>query len=85
MGSCVLAWCGRNAEAITMLRDSVIYNRDKGSPRGLISNRQAFTALSSRFAQLPQHADGLREVEILLAAGERELDVSRPPDATEVR
>lgn len=68
-----------------MLRDSVIYNRDKGSPRGLISNRQAFTALSSRFAQLPQHADGLREVEILLAAGERELDVSRPPDATEVR
>ena len=81
----VLAWCGRNAEAITMLRDSVIYNRDKGSPRGLISNRQAFTALSSRFAQLPQHADSLREVEILLAAGERELDVSRPPDATEVR
>ncbi|MDC0672398.1 hypothetical protein [Nannocystis radixulma] len=81
----VLAWCGRNAEAITMLRDSVIYNRDKGSPRGLSSNRQAFTALSSRFAQLPQHADSLREVEILLAAGERELGVSRPPDATEGR
>ncbi|WP_434424099.1 hypothetical protein [Nannocystis pusilla] len=81
----VLAWCGRNAEAITMLRDSVVYNRDKGSPRGLVSNRQAFTALSSRFAQLPQHAGGLREVEILLTAGERELGVSRPSGATEAR
>lgn len=78
----VLAWCGRNDEAVTMLRDSVVYNRDKGSPRGLISNRQAFTALSSRFAALPKHAEGLREVEVLLAAGERELGVS-PQAATQ--
>lgn len=75
----VLGWCGRNAEAVTMLRDSVVHNRDKGSPRGLMSNRRALTALSSRFAQLPEHADGLREVEILLAAGERELGVSAHP------
>src|SRR5690606_34254253 len=65
----VLAWCGRNDEAITMLRDSVVYNRDKGSPRGLISNRQTFTALVSRFAGLPKHEGSLREVEILLSAG----------------
>ncbi|WP_096326686.1 hypothetical protein [Nannocystis exedens] len=77
----VLAWCGRNDEAVTMLRDSVVFNRDKGSPRGLISNREALTALSSRFAALPKHAEGLREVEILLAAGERELGVPLQADA----
>lgn len=71
----VLAWCGRNVEAVTMLRDSVVHNRDKGSPGGLVSNRRAFAALASRFAQLPEQAEGLREVEILLAAGERELGV----------
>ncbi|MBZ5708837.1 hypothetical protein [Nannocystis pusilla] len=76
----VLAWCGRNDEAVAMLRDSVVFNRDKGSPRGLISNRQALTALSSRFAALPKHAEGLREVEILLAAGERELGVPARTD-----
>ncbi len=72
----VLAWFGRNVDAVAMLRDSVVHNRDKGSPGGLASNRRAFEALASRFAQLPDQAEGLREIEVLLAAGERELGVA---------
>lgn len=72
----VLALCGRDAEAVTLLRDSIVFNRDKGSPRGLMGNRQAFTALARRLADQPQHAAGLQEAAILLAAGERELGVT---------
>jgi tetratricopeptide (TPR) repeat protein len=66
---------GADAEAVTHLRDSVVFNRDKGSPVGLMSNRQVFTALSERLAGQPQHADGLQEVAVLLGAGERELGI----------
>ncbi len=79
----VLGWCGRNAEAVALLRDSVVHNRDKGSPYGLVSNRRALAALSARFARLPELAEGLREVEILLAAGERELGLVAPADGTD--
>ena len=73
----VLALIGRDAEAVTLLRDSIVFNRDKGSPLGLMGNRRAFTALSARLAGRPQHAAGLQEAAILLTAGERELGV--PP------
>lgn len=72
----VLGWCGCNAEAIAMLRDSVIYNREKGSPRGLQSNREALRNLAVRFAALSELQEGLRAVEVLLSAGERELGLS---------
>jgi len=71
----VLVLCGRDAEAVTLLRDSIVFNRDKGSPLGLMCNRRAFTALAERLAPQPQHAAGLLEASILLAAGERELGV----------
>ncbi len=71
----VLVLCGRDAEAVTLLRDSIVFNRDKGSPLGLMCNRRAFTAMAERLAQQPQHAAGLQEAAILLAAGERELGV----------
>jgi len=71
-----LALCGREAEAVTLLRDSIVFNRDKGSPHGLIGNRRAFTALAERLAGQAQHAAGLQEAAILLAAGERELGVA---------
>ena len=74
----VLALIGRDAEAVTLLRDSIVFNRDKGSPLGLMGNRRAFTALSGRLAGQPQHAAGLQEAAILLAAGERELGVQPP-------
>lgn len=80
----VLAWCGRNAEAVKLLRDSVVFNRDKGSPLGLMFDRGAFTALSSRLASLPAHADGLREVEVLLTAGERELGALPQPNEADI-
>jgi tetratricopeptide (TPR) repeat protein len=67
---------GADAEAVTHLRDSVVFNRDKGSPLGLTSNRRVFTALGERLKDQPQHADGLQEVAILLSAGERELGIS---------
>lgn len=67
--------CGRDAEAVTLLRDSIVFNRDKGLPLGLMCNRRAFTALAERLAPQPQHAAGLLEASILLAAGERELGV----------
>jgi len=70
-----LALCGRDAEAITLLRDSIVFNRDKGSPFGLTNNRRAYTALAGRLAGQPQHAAGLQEAAILLTAGERELGV----------
>ncbi len=70
-----LALCGRDAEAITLLRDSIVFNRDKGSPFGLSNNRRAYTALAARLAGQPQHAAGLQEAAILLTAGERELGV----------
>jgi tetratricopeptide (TPR) repeat protein len=73
----VLARLGRDAEAVTLLRDSVVFNRDKGSPLGLTVDRRAFTALAARLAGEPQHAAGLQEVEILLTAGERELGIPR--------
>lgn len=79
----VLGWCGLNAEAVALLRDSVVHNRDKGSPYGLQSNRRALAALSARFARLPERAEGLREVEILLAAGERELGLVAPAEGSE--
>ena len=72
----VLVLCGRDAEAVTLLRDSIVFNRDKGSPLGLMGNRRAFTAMAERLAQQPQHAAGLQEAAILLAAGERELGVT---------
>ena len=75
----VLSQCGRDAEAVTLLRDSVVFNRDKGSPLGLMLNRRAFTALAERLAGKPEHADGLQEVAILLTAGERELGALQPP------
>jgi hypothetical protein len=81
----VLAWCGRNAEAVALLRNSVIFNRDKGSPFGLMLDRSAFTALASRFATLPEHAEGLREVQVLLTAGERELGALPQPDEGDLR
>jgi tetratricopeptide (TPR) repeat protein len=71
----VLVLCGRDAEAVTLLRDSIVFNRDKGSPLGLMCNRRAFTALAGRLATQPEHAAGLLEASILLAAGERELGV----------
>lgn len=74
----VLALIGRDAEAVTLLRDSIVFNRDKGSPLGLTGNRRAFTALSQRLAGQPQHAAGLKEAAILLTAGERELGVQPP-------
>ncbi|MCY1056684.1 hypothetical protein [Nannocystis sp. SCPEA4] len=75
----VLALLGRDAEAVTLLRDSVVFNRDKGSPLGLMQNRRSFTALSERLAQRPEHAAGLQEVQILLTAGERELGALLQP------
>jgi len=80
----VLAWCGRNAEAVRLLRDSVVFNRDKGSPLGLMFDRGAFTALASRLASLPAHAEGLREVEVLLTAGERELGALPQPNEADI-
>ena len=74
----VLARIGRHAEAVTLLRDSIVFNRDKGSPLGLMGNRRAFTALSAQLAAAPQHAAGLKEAAILLTAGERELGVTPP-------
>lgn len=71
----VLVLCGRDAEAVTLLRDSIVFNRDKGSPLGLMCNRRAYTALAQRLATQPEHAAGLLEAGILLAAGERELGV----------
>ena len=81
----VLSLCGRDAEAVTLLRDSVVSNRDKGSPLGLMFNRRAFTALAERLAERPEHAAGLHEVAILLTAGERELGALRPPDVADAR
>ncbi|MDC0673599.1 hypothetical protein [Nannocystis radixulma] len=75
----VLALLGRDAEAVTLLRDSVVFNRDKGSPLGLMQNRRSFTGLSERLAQRPEHAAGLQEVQILLTAGERELGALLQP------
>ncbi|WAS93565.1 tetratricopeptide repeat protein [Nannocystis punicea] len=75
----VLAQLGRDAEAVTLLRDSVVFNRDKGSPRGLQQNRRVFTELSERLAQRSEHAAGLQEVAILLSAGERELGALLQP------
>ncbi|MBZ5712847.1 hypothetical protein [Nannocystis pusilla] len=75
----VLALLGRDAEAVTLLRDSVVFNRDKGSPLGLMQNRRSFTRLSERLAQRPEHAAGLQEVQILLTAGERELGALLQP------
>jgi len=69
----VLMLLGRDAEAVTLLRDSVVFNRDKGSPLGLMQNRRSFTGLSERLAQRTELAGGLQEVAILLSAGEREL------------
>lgn len=77
----VLALLGRDAEAVTLLRDSVVFNRDKGSPLGLQRNRRAFTELSERLAQRAEHAAGLQEVAILLSAGERELGALLQPSA----
>lgn len=77
----VLALLGRDAEAVTLLRDSVVFNRDKGSPLGLQRNRRAFTELSERLAQRAEHAAGLQEVAILLSAGERELGALLQPPA----
>ncbi|MCY1067339.1 tetratricopeptide repeat protein [Nannocystis sp. RBIL2] len=77
----VLALLGRDAEAVTLLRDSVVFNRDKGSPLGLQRNRSAFTELSERLAQRAEHAAGLQEVAILLSAGERELGALLQPSA----
>ncbi|PCC70594.1 hypothetical protein SAMN02745121_05521 [Nannocystis exedens] len=77
----VLALLGRDAEAVTLLRDSVVFNRDKGSPLGLQQNRRAFTELSERLAQRAEHAAGLQEVAILLSAGERELGALLQPPA----
>ena len=71
----VLALCGRD-EAVSLLRDSIVFNRDKDSLLGLMGNRGAFTALSGRLAG--QHAAGLQEAGILLAAGECELGVAPP-------
>ncbi|MDC0722343.1 hypothetical protein [Nannocystis bainbridge] len=73
----VLALLGRDAEAVTLLRDSVVFNRDKGSPLGLQQNRRAFIELSERLAPRAEHAAGLQEVAILLSAGERELATLR--------
>jgi len=53
----------------------VVFDRDKGSPLGLMGNRRTFTTLSQRLAGQPQQAAGLEEAAILLSAGERELDV----------
>ena len=75
----VLAASGRDAEAIALLRDSVVFNRDKGSPLGLTLNRRTFTGLAQRLAGQPQHAEGLQQVAILLSAGERELGLAGPP------
>ncbi|MFY0537649.1 hypothetical protein [Nannocystis pusilla] len=77
----VLALLGRDAEAVTLLRDSVVFNRDKGSPLGLQRNRRAFTELSERLAPRTEHAAGLQEVAILLSAGERELGALLQPSA----
>ncbi|WP_434421606.1 tetratricopeptide repeat protein [Nannocystis pusilla] len=77
----VLALLGRDAEAVTLLRDSVVFNRDKGSPLGLQGNRRAFTELSERLAPRAEHAAGLQEVAILLSAGERELGALLQPSA----
>jgi hypothetical protein len=74
----VLSLCGRDAEAVTLLRDSIVFNRDKGSPLGLMGNRTAYTALARRLGGQRQHAAGLQEAAILLAAGERELGVQAP-------
>jgi len=77
----VLALCGRDAEAVSLLRDSIVFNRDKGSPLGITGNRRAYTALAARLAGQPQHQAGLQEAAILLSAGERELGV-QPSEAT---
>jgi tetratricopeptide (TPR) repeat protein len=76
----VLAVLGQDAEAVTLLRDSVVFNRDKGSPLGLTQNRRAFTTLSERLAPRAEHAAGLQEVAILLSAGERELGALLAPE-----
>jgi tetratricopeptide (TPR) repeat protein len=64
---------GRDAEAIDLLRDSIQYNRNKGSPLGLSVNRRVFSALAERLGSHPLHAPALQEVAVLLDAGEREL------------
>ena len=71
----VLALCGRDAEAVALLRDSIVFNRDKGSPLGILGNRRAYSALSARLAGQPKYQAGLQEAAILLSAGERELGV----------
>ena len=69
----VLGLRGRDGEAINLLRESIQFNRNKGSPLGLSINRQVFTAMAVRLGAHPMHAPALHEVEVLLAAGEREL------------
>ncbi len=69
----VLGLRGRDGEAINLLRESVQFNRNKGSPLGLSINRRVFTVLAERLRAHPLHAPALHDVEVLLAAGEREL------------
>lgn len=64
---------GRDGEAIELLRDSIQFNRSKGSPLGLTVNRRVYAALAERLAAHPLYAPALREVGLLLDAGEREL------------
>ena len=75
----VLAAGGRDAEALTLLRDSVLFNREKGSPLGLAFNRRTFQALARRVAARVELAPALSELADLLDAGEGELGTLRLP------
>jgi tetratricopeptide (TPR) repeat protein len=69
----VLNQCGREAEAIALLRESIRFNQEKGSLIGLFFNRRAFTEMVVRLGTLPDHAEALQEVAVLLVTAERAL------------
>jgi len=69
----VLNKCGRAAEAIALLRESIRFNHEKGSLIGLFFNRRAFTEMVARLGELPDHAEVLQEVAMMLVTAERAL------------
>ena len=75
----VLAAGGRDPEALTLLRDSVLFNREKGSPLGLAFNRRTFLGLAKRASARVELAPALAELAELLDAGEGELGALHLP------
>lgn len=75
----VLAASGRDAEALALLRDSVLFNREKGSPLGVALCRRAFDGLARRLAGREDLRPQVREVADLLGLAEGELGALRLP------